>query len=76
MESRFWTVADNLTRTDMERYMLNELIGSFLDIRMVKAITWQNADMRGVSAGAAAVAASTMTAWVQGMNFTHRPQLN
>ncbi|WP_255311290.1 hypothetical protein [Streptomyces viridosporus] len=56
--------------------MLHELIGSFLDIRMVKAITWQNTDVRGVSAGAAVVAASITTAWVYGMNFTHRPQLN
>ncbi|MFF9219626.1 hypothetical protein [Streptomyces viridosporus] len=56
--------------------MPNELIGSFLDMRVVKAITWQKAGMRGVSAGAAVVAVPTMTAWVQGMNFAHRPQLN
>ncbi len=76
MESCFRGVADSLTRTDTEMCVLHELIGSFLDIRMVKAITWQNTDVRGVSAGAAVVAASITTAWVYGMNFTHRPQLN
>ncbi|TFV31238.1 hypothetical protein E4K10_00055 [Streptomyces sp. T1317-0309] len=49
----FRDVADHLTRTDTEVRALDDLLGSVLDAHLAKVGTWQNDDMRRISAWAA-----------------------
>ncbi len=72
----FRDVADHLTRTDIEVRALDDLLGSILDAHLAKVGTWQNDDMRRISAWAAIVAFPTMVAGIYGMNFTHMPELD
>ncbi|WP_449480055.1 magnesium and cobalt transport protein CorA [Streptomyces avidinii] len=68
-------VADHLHRTDIEVRTLDELLNSVLDAQQARVGTWQNDDMRRISAWAAIFAIPTMVAGVYGMNFEHMPEL-
>ncbi|MEU6894652.1 magnesium and cobalt transport protein CorA [Streptomyces sp. NPDC046557] len=71
----FRDVADHLHRTDTEVRSLDELLTSVLDAQQARVGTWQNDDMRRISAWAAIFAIPTMVAGVYGMNFEHMPEL-
>lgn len=68
-------VADHLHRTDTEVRTLDELVDSVLGAQQARVGTWQNDDMRRISAWAAIFAIPTMVAGVYGMNFEHMPEL-
>ncbi|MFB7983677.1 magnesium and cobalt transport protein CorA [Streptomyces vinaceus] len=68
-------VADHLYRTDTEVRTLDELLDSVLGAQQARVGTWQNDDMRRISAWAAIFAIPTMIAGVYGMNFEHMPEL-
>ncbi|MFD5142432.1 magnesium and cobalt transport protein CorA [Streptomyces sp. NPDC058401] len=68
-------VADHLHRTDIEVRTLDELLDSVLGAQQARVGTWQNDDMRRISAWAAIFAVPTMVAGVYGMNFEHMPEL-
>ncbi|RST03789.1 magnesium and cobalt transport protein CorA [Streptomyces sp. WAC05950] len=68
-------VADHLHRTDIEVRTLDELLDSVLGAQQARVGTWQNDDMRRISAWAAIFAIPTMIAGVYGMNFDHMPEL-
>ncbi|MEU6313637.1 magnesium and cobalt transport protein CorA [Streptomyces sp. NPDC047014] len=68
-------VTDHLHRTDLEVRTLDELLDSVLGAQQARVGTWQNDDMRRISAWAAIFAVPTMVAGVYGMNFTHMPEL-
>jgi magnesium transporter len=72
----FRDVADHLTRTDTEVRALDDLLASVLDAHLAKVGTWQNDDMRRISAWAAIFAIPTMVAGIYGMNFAHMPELD
>jgi magnesium transporter len=72
----FRDVADHLHRTDTEVRSLDELLNSVLNAHLARVGTWQNEDMRRISAWAAILAIPTMVAGVYGMNFEHMPELN
>ncbi len=72
----FRDVTDHLTRTDTEIRALDDLLGSVLDAHLAKVGTWQNDDMRRISAWAALFAVPTMVAGIYGMNFAHMPELD
>ncbi|MCY0921640.1 magnesium and cobalt transport protein CorA [Streptomyces sp. H27-G5] len=74
-EPYFRDVADHLHRTDTEVRTLDELLNSVLDAQQARVGTWQNDDMRRISAWAAIFAIPTMVAGVYGMNFEHMPEL-
>lgn len=76
MTPYFRDVADHLTRTDTEVRALDDLLGSVLDAHLAKVGTWQNDDMRRISAWAAILAIPTMIAGLYGMNFAHMPELD
>jgi magnesium transporter len=76
VEPYFRDVADHLTRTDTEVRALDDLLGSVLDAHLAKVGTWQNDDMRRISAWAAILAIPTMVAGIYGMNFAHMPELD
>ncbi|GGU63318.1 magnesium transport protein CorA [Streptomyces lavendofoliae] len=71
----FRDVADHLHRADTEVRSLDDLLGSVLDAHLARVGTWQNDDMRKISAWAAILAIPTMVAGVYGMNFEHMPEL-
>ncbi|MFH0240990.1 magnesium and cobalt transport protein CorA [Streptomyces sp. HK10] len=71
----FRDVADHLHRTDTEVRSLDELLNSVLDAHLARVGTWQNDDMRRISAWAAILAIPTMVAGLYGMNFEHMPEL-
>ncbi|MET9622350.1 magnesium and cobalt transport protein CorA [Streptomyces sp. NPDC006464] len=71
----FRDVADHLDRTDAEVRTLDELLNSVLGAQQARVGTWQNDDMRRISAWAAIFAVPTMVAGVYGMNFAHMPEL-
>ncbi|MFF0065637.1 magnesium and cobalt transport protein CorA [Streptomyces sp. NPDC005279] len=68
-------VADHVHRTDIEVRSLDELLNSVLDAHLARVGTWQNDDMRTISAWAAIFALPTLIAGVYGMNFAHMPEL-
>ncbi|MFJ6797331.1 magnesium and cobalt transport protein CorA [Streptomyces sp. NPDC091268] len=68
-------VTDHLHRTDIEVRTLDELLDSVLGAQQARVGTWQNDDMRRISAWAAIFAIPTMVAGVYGMNFEHMPEL-
>ncbi|MFI8233889.1 magnesium and cobalt transport protein CorA [Streptomyces sp. NPDC085900] len=72
----FRDVADHLTRTDTEVRALDDLLTSVLDAHLAKVGTWQNDDMRRISAWAAILAIPTLVAGIYGMNFAHMPELD
>ncbi|MGW4596170.1 magnesium and cobalt transport protein CorA [Streptomyces sp. NPDC004457] len=72
----FRDVADHLTRTDTEVRAMDDLLASVLDAHLAKVSTWQNDDMRRISAWAAIFAVPTMVAGIYGMNFAHMPELD
>ncbi|MFI0777399.1 CorA family divalent cation transporter [Streptomyces sp. NPDC021212] len=72
----FRDVADHMHRTDTEVRSLDELLNSALDAHLARVGTWQNDDMRRISAWAAILASPTLIAGVYGMNFAHMPELN
>ncbi|MEV7832166.1 magnesium and cobalt transport protein CorA [Streptomyces subrutilus] len=71
----FRDVTDHLHRTDIEVRTLDELLNAVLDAQQARVGTWQNDDMRRISAWAAIFAIPTMVAGVYGMNFEHMPEL-
>ncbi|MEU1039845.1 magnesium and cobalt transport protein CorA [Streptomyces sp. NPDC005551] len=72
----FRDVSDHLHRTDTEVRSLDELLNSVLDAHLARVGTWQNDDMRRISAWAAILATPTLVAGVYGMNFAHMPELS
>lgn len=71
----FRDVDDHLRRVDTELRSLDELMNSVLGAHLARVGTWQNDDMRRISAWAAILAVPTMVAGVYGMNFAHMPEL-
>ncbi|WP_410534871.1 CorA family divalent cation transporter [Streptomyces sp. KL2] len=71
----FRDVADHLHHADTEVRSLDELLNSALDAHLARVGTWQNDDMRRISAWAAILAIPTMVAGLYGMNFEHMPEL-
>ena len=71
----FRDVADHLRRTDTEVRSLDELLNSALDAHLARVSTWQNDDMRRISAWAAVLAAPTVVAALYGMRFDGMPTL-
>ncbi|MFJ9935338.1 magnesium and cobalt transport protein CorA [Streptomyces virginiae] len=71
----FRDVADHLHRTETEVRTLDELLNAVLGAQQARVGTWQNDDMRRISAWAAIFAVPTMVAGVYGMNFEHMPEL-
>lgn len=71
----FRDVADHTHRTDTEVRSLDELLNSALDAHLARVGTWQNDDMRRISAWAAILASPTLIAGIYGMNFAHMPEL-
>ncbi|MER7983893.1 magnesium and cobalt transport protein CorA [Streptomyces sp. NPDC095817] len=71
----FRDVSDHLHRTDTEVRSLDELLNSALDAHLARVGTWQNDDMRRISAWAAILATPTLVAGLYGMNFAHMPEL-
>ncbi|MGW6691746.1 CorA family divalent cation transporter [Streptomyces sp. NPDC054961] len=59
-------VADHLHRTDIEVRTLDELLNPVLDAQQARVGTWQNDDMRRISAWAAVFAIPAMVAGVYG----------
>ncbi|MGV9563818.1 magnesium and cobalt transport protein CorA [Streptomyces sp. NPDC003480] len=76
VEPYFRDVSDHLTRTDTEVRALDDLLSSVLDAHLAKVGTWQNDDMRRISAWAAILAIPTLVAGIYGMNFAHMPELD
>ncbi|GGX31547.1 magnesium transport protein CorA [Streptomyces lomondensis] len=72
----FRDVADHMHRTDTEVRSLDELLNSALDAHLARVGTWQNDDMRRISAWAAILATPTLVAGIYGMNFAHMPELS
>ncbi|MFE5402697.1 magnesium and cobalt transport protein CorA [Streptomyces sp. NPDC056580] len=72
----FRDVADHLTRTDTEVRALDDLLASVLDAHLAKVGTWQNDDMRRISAWAAVFAVPTTVTGIYGMNFADMPELD
>ncbi|MFE1791956.1 magnesium and cobalt transport protein CorA [Streptomyces sp. NPDC059525] len=72
----FRDVEDHLSRTATEVRSLDELLTAVLDAQQARVGTWQNDDMRRISAWAAIFAIPTMVAGVYGMNFEHMPELH
>ncbi|MEU1802818.1 CorA family divalent cation transporter [Streptomyces sp. NPDC019937] len=72
----FADVADHLHRTDSEVRSLDELLNSALDAHLARVGTWQNDDIRRISAWAAILAGPTLIAGIYGMNFAHKPELD
>ncbi|MEV3970338.1 magnesium and cobalt transport protein CorA [Streptomyces sp. NPDC050698] len=72
----FRDVADHLNRTDTEVRALDDLLASVLDAHLAKVSTWQNDDMRRISAWAAILAIPTLVAGIYGMNFADMPELD
>ncbi|MFE5753354.1 magnesium and cobalt transport protein CorA [Streptomyces massasporeus] len=72
----FRDVADHMHRTDTEVRSLDELLNSALDAHLARVGTWQNDDMRRISAWAAILATPTLVAGIYGMNFANMPELS
>ncbi|MEW2164474.1 magnesium and cobalt transport protein CorA [Streptomyces sp. NPDC007084] len=72
----FRDVTDHMHRTDTEVRSLDELLNSVLDAHLARVGTWQNDDMRRISAWAGILAVPTLVAGWYGMNFSHMPELN
>lgn len=72
----FRDVADHLHRADTEVRSLDELLNSVLDAHLARVGTWQNDDMRRISAWAAIFAVPTVFTGLYGMNFQHMPELH
>ncbi|MGW5657628.1 magnesium and cobalt transport protein CorA [Streptomyces humi] len=72
----FRDVVDHVTRTGTEVTALDDLLGSVLDAHLATVGTWQNDDMRRISAWAAIFAVPTLIAGIYGMNFAHMPELD
>ncbi|MFE7774911.1 magnesium and cobalt transport protein CorA [Streptomyces sp. NPDC057445] len=71
----FRDVADHVHRTDTEVRSLDDLLNSVLAAHLARVGTWQNDDMRSISAWAAICAVPTLIAGVYGMNFARIPEL-
>lgn len=71
----FRDVADHVHRTDTEVRSLDDLLNSVLAAHLARVGTWQNDDMRTISAWAAIFALPTLIAGIYGMNFAHMPEL-
>ncbi|MFD1830947.1 MULTISPECIES: magnesium and cobalt transport protein CorA [Streptomyces] len=72
----FRDVSDHLHRADTEVRSLDELLNSVLDAHLARVGTWQNDDMRRISAWAAIFAVPTVFTGLYGMNFQHMPELH
>jgi magnesium transporter len=72
----FRDVADHMQRTDTEVRSLDELLNSVLDAHLARVGTWQNDDMRRISAWAAILATPTVIVGIYGLNFAHMPRLH
>ncbi|MEV4442861.1 magnesium and cobalt transport protein CorA [Streptomyces sp. NPDC049577] len=72
----FRDVADHLHHGHAEVRSMDELLNSVLDAHLARVGTWQNDDMRRISAWAAILAVPTMVAGLYGMNFQHMPELH
>ncbi len=53
----------------------DELLNSALDAHLARVGTWQNDDMRRISAWAAILGGPTLIDGIYGMNFAHMPEL-
>ena len=69
-------VEDHAKRVNVRIAAFNDLLTSVLTAHQAKVATWQNNDMRKISAWAAVVAVPTAIAGIYGMNFDHMPELH
>ena len=72
----FRDVADHAMRVNGSVESYNELVTSVLNAHLTQVGVRQNEDMRKISAWVAILAVPTMLAGIEGMNFTHMPELN
>lgn len=72
----FRDVHDHLTRTAEQIVSFDDLVNSMLQARLAQVTVDQNNDMRKIAAWAAIAAAQTTVAGIEGMNFTHMPELD
>ncbi|MCP2164143.1 magnesium transporter [Goodfellowiella coeruleoviolacea] len=75
-EPYFREVANRVLRAAATIRTSEELLNSILDAHLGQISTWQNEDMRKISAWAAIAAAPTTIAGIYGMNFDHMPELH
>ncbi|GLZ80509.1 magnesium transport protein CorA [Actinorhabdospora filicis] len=69
-------VADHAERVNTRVSSFSDLLTSVLTAHQAKVSTWQNNDMRRISAWAAVIAVPTAIAGIYGMNFAFMPELN
>jgi magnesium transporter len=72
----FRDVQDHLTRTAEQINSFDDLVNSILQARLAQVTVDQNNDMRKIAAWAAIAAVQTTIAGIEGMNFTHMPELD
>ncbi|THV42570.1 magnesium and cobalt transport protein CorA [Glycomyces buryatensis] len=73
---RFREVADRLVRVDTSLATEMSLLTTVLTAHQGQIGTWQNDDMRRISAWAAIAVVPTAIAGIYGMNFQHMPELH
>ncbi|MEU6860193.1 magnesium and cobalt transport protein CorA [Glycomyces sp. NPDC046736] len=73
---RFAEVAGHLIRVDAAVETCMSLLTTVLTAHQGQIGTWQNDDMRKISAWAAMAVVPTAIAGIYGMNFTHMPELH
>jgi magnesium transporter len=71
----FGDVEDNLSRVRDQVQSFDELLSSILQAGLARLSVAENEDMRKISAWVAIAAVPTMIAGIEGMNFTHMPEL-
>jgi magnesium transporter len=72
----FRDVDDHLTRAAEQTAAFDDLLSSILQAYLAQVTVAQNEDMRKITAWAAVIAVPTMICGVEGMNFTHMPELH
>jgi magnesium transporter len=71
----FRDVEDHLSRVREQVASFDELLSSILAAGVARLSVSENEDMRKISAWVAIAAVPTMLAGIEGMNFTHMPEL-
>jgi magnesium transporter len=69
-------VEDNLARVRDQVQSFDELLSSILQAGLARLSVSENEDMRKISAWVAIAAVPTMIAGIEGMNFSHMPELS
>jgi magnesium transporter len=72
----FRDVEDHLSRVRDQVASFDELLSSILQAGLARITVSENEDMRKISAWVAIAAVPTMIAGIEGMNFSHMPELS